>query len=286
MFNEKAELAKAQEALKNKYGGMTPQQLESQLSKGTPPLGSASPKAPPLQTKPSVPEAAKLSPEVQGHLEGAVKSEGVKMAFVDPSDSSNPFAQRLGGGKIATIDRDTGQVLIDPKALDEYVKDAPPAAKGLAVRSVVAEEKNHLHVEDADAIKFAKTKTAAERKIIEHRYGQTGMSDLMLGHEAINFELQRLARMTPHQVLTAARGEKWKLRTMQMLETVIQNIRRAIGTKMSVEGDAILAKIQENLEVGPHGQEQPRQGRHGRQSSCRKGRRQAGVHGRHVHPVR
>ena len=115
---------------------------------------------------------------------------------------------------------------------------------------MASEEKNHLHVEDADAMKFAKTKTEAERAIIEHRYGQKGMSDLMLGHEAINFELQRLARMTPHQVLTAARGEKWKLRTMQILETVIQNIRRAIGTKMSAEGDAILAKIQENLKLG------------------------------------
>ena len=192
----------------------------------------------------------KLSPEVQGHLNGVAKEMGLNFSLVDPSDESNPFAQRLQGGRIASIDRDTQQAVFDPKALEQYAKEAPPSQVGKLVRSVASEENNHLHVSDEDALAFAKTKTKAERAIIEDRYGQKGMSDLMFGHEAINFELHDLARMTPHQVLTETRAGRWKLQTLMALEKIIRNIRRAIGTKMSVEGDAILAKIRENLKLG------------------------------------
>jgi hypothetical protein len=202
----------------------------------------------------AVPEAQapipKLSPEVKNHLDEAVKDMGVKHVFADPSDPSNPFARNLGDS-IATIDRDNKQVVINPKALEEYIKTVPPAQRGLAVRSIVAEERNHLATSNDAAKAYWGTKTPAEKKIIQDRYGRAvGMNDTLWGHEAVNFELQRLARMTPHQVVSAARNEKWRLKSLAVLETIIRGIRATLGTKASKEGVAILDAIQKNIDLG------------------------------------
>jgi hypothetical protein len=209
-----------------------------------------SPKSPPLQTKPSVPEVPKLSPEAQGHLDDVSKELGAKVDLVSEAESGNPFASRLKGN-IATIDRNTGKVLVNPEQFESWLKEVPHNQRRLAVKSVIAEEQNHLATDDSAAKAYWSTLSGPEKKIIQNRYGQApNMNDTLWGHEAVNFELQRLARMTPHQVLAAARGEKWKLKSLAVLETTIRGIRKVLGTKASQEGLAILDQVQQNLRLG------------------------------------
>ena len=196
------------------------------------------------------PPVAKLSPEAQGHLDDVSKELGAKVDLVSEAESGNPFASRLKGN-IATIDRNTGKVLVNPEQFESWLKDVPHNQRRLAVKSVIAEEQNHLATDDSAAKAYWSTLSGPEKKIIQNRYGQApNMNDTLWGHEAVNFELQRLARMTPHQVLAAARGEKWKLKSLAVLETTIRGIRKVLGTKASQEGLAILDQVQQNLRLG------------------------------------
>lgn len=196
------------------------------------------------------PPVAKLSPEAQGHLDDVSKELGAKVDLVSEAESGNPFASRLKGN-IATIDRNTGKVLVNPEQFESWLKDVPHNQRRLAVKSVIAEEQNHLATDDSAAKAYWSTLSGPEKKIIQNRYGKAqNMNDTLWGHEAVNFELQRLARMTPHQVLAAARGEKWKLKSLAVLETTIRGIRKVLGTKASQEGLAILDQVQQNLRLG------------------------------------
>lgn len=197
-------------------------------------------------------EAQKLEPEVQNHVNGAAEKLGVKVKLTAPDDPNNPFSKSKDSN-MASIDRKTGEVLINKDAFMKWYKDVPPEKRQQAVDSVIAEERNHLATDDAAADAYWHTKTAVEKKIIKDRYSggeEAGMNDTMWGHEAINFEMQRLARMTPHQIVTAAKGEGWKLKSLMVLETAIRGIRKALGTKASKEGSAILDKIQEGINHG------------------------------------
>lgn len=196
------------------------------------------------------PEPPKLSPEAQGHLDSVAKEMGANVELVSDTESGNPFASRLRGN-IATIDRNTGKVLVNPEQFESWLKEVPSNQRRLAVKSVIAEEQNHLATDDSAAKAYWGTLSGPEKKIIQNRYGKVpNMNDTLWGHEAVNFELQRLARMTPHQVLSAAKGEKWKLKSLAVLETTIRGIRKALGTKASQEGLGILDQVQKNLSLG------------------------------------
>ena len=194
---------------------------------------------------------AKMVPAIKGHVDEAAKDMGKKWKLADGNDPNNPFAKGKGH-QIATIDRETGEVVINPTALERYVKGLSDSDTRKVVRSVMGEEEDHLAVDDASAKAFWGTKTALEKKIIKDRYSagdETGMNDTLWGHEALSFEMRRLARMEPHQIITASKSEQWKLKSLMVLETTIRGIRKALGTKASKEGAAILDKMQHNVEV-------------------------------------
>jgi hypothetical protein len=94
-----------------------------------------------------------------------------------------------------------------------------------------------------------------------NRYRYTGswrsigrFSDTDLGHEALRFRMQQLARLTPREIVETVGKEKWKLKTITALEGVIRSIRESL----SGEGwKPLLNHLQENLGIAKNAVETP-----------------------------
>ena len=228
-FNPKwQELQQQFEKLRNKYNGNPPKQL----------------------LKPVVPA---LSPEDQAHLDAERGTVSHPVEVVHEADTGNPFAKRLKG-RIATIDRVTGKILINAQEFSDFLKDVPKNLRGLATRSVLAQEQNHLATDPAAAKAYWNSLTKYQQRIFKRIYSGgeelPEMNDTMWGFEATSYAMNRLAKMTPHELLMYSGKEKWKLKSLFILETAINGIRKALGTKSSREGTAILDAIQKNINLG------------------------------------
>lgn len=177
----------------------------------------------------------------------------------EPSSSEDPFATRAAG-QFMGINRAKGTVEIYPQAFGEWLATVPAGRRNLAVRSRLAEEALHLRVNDADAQAYWDGATAFEKAALRRKYtgnwkgvnpanGQP-ISDVLLGHEALRYRLQQLARMTPSEVAESAFKERLTIRTLDALESVIRNLRKAFGTKASREQGAILNRLETNVAAG------------------------------------
>src|SRR6185437_15735714 len=116
--------------------------------------------------------------------------------------SGQPWADQ-----ISTIDRKTGRIVLNAKQFNEWIKSVPEGQRPEAIRSLLSEEQIHLSVDDAAAGKYWNDLTAAEKAIERRRYtgkwGGVGLNDTLMGHEAVRFRMQQLARMTPREVAEA-----------------------------------------------------------------------------------
>ncbi len=207
---------------------------------------------------------AELSPEDQAHLDAERGTVQHPVEVANLSDPSNPFARNKDSESgIATIVRPKmgpdgklipGKILINPKAFSAEMAATAPKDRALKTRSILAQEQNHLATPDAAAKTYWSNLTAAEKKIFKHIYSGgveiPGMNDELWGQEALSYTLNDLAKMTQHEMLSATRGERFKLKTLFILNTAIRGIRETLGTKASKENLAILGAIQENINLG------------------------------------
>ena len=69
-----------------------------------------------------------LSPEDQAHIDAERGNVSAPVELVSETDTGNPFAQHVKG-KIATIDRKNGRILINPTEFTDWLKDIPQAMK-------------------------------------------------------------------------------------------------------------------------------------------------------------
>lgn len=188
-----------------------------------------------------------LSAEEQAYLDAERAGISAPVEVTETLPDNAPFA-----GRVATIDRPTGRILINPGEFRDWLGRVPAERRAQAVRSLLGEEQIHLGVDDASASGFWDTLTRSEKLINQRRYtgkwgGVPEVDALNMGHEALRFRLQQLARMTPREIVESAGREHWTVQSLTALETAIRTIRESLGTKASKEGRAILDRMQENL---------------------------------------
>lgn len=202
------------------------------------------------QTPPVVKEAQlSLTNEEQAFLDAERKALDVPVEVeTQPLSGNEPFA-----GQIATIDRARGVIRINPQEFSAWLKSVPEGNRAQAVRSLLAEEKIHLGVDDNSATAYWQGLTSLEKAIERRRYtgkwGGIGLDETMMGHEAVRFRLQQLARMEPREIAEATRINKIGLKAITALEDAVRTIREAFGTNASKEQLSILNRLQENLNV-------------------------------------
>lgn len=146
----------------------------------------------------------------------------------------DPFA-----GGFMRARRGKGVIEIAPKQFSEWLnKDLAglsTAQKQLAIRSRLAEERIHLAVDAAAARTFWSNLTGLEKRIFERIYIGPGerpahINDQMMGDEALRYRIQKLAGMTPSELVETAGREGWTLKSLAVIESAIRGARAALPT--------------------------------------------------------
>jgi hypothetical protein len=196
-----------------------------------------------------------LSPEDQKVLDEERKAIDTPVETVDELPEGDPFA-----GQVATINRKAGKILINSKNFKAWLKDIPPENRAEAVKTLLSEERIHLATTDAQALRYWNSLTEAEKAIVRRRYTGTWsgkktaggarveIDDVDFGHEALRSEMQKLARMNPREIAEAVKGERFTLKMITALESAIRFVRQTEATTASGRGQAILDRVQENLD--------------------------------------
>lgn len=201
------------------------------------------PQAAPVAQVPHVP----LTQDELAYIDAEREGLGVPIEVQETSLGGNePFA-----GQIATIDRQKGSIRINPQEFSAWLKQVPAANRTEAVKSLLGEEKIHLAVDDGSATAYWQDLTSIEKAIERRRYtgkwGGVGLDDTMMGHEAVRFRLQQLARMTPREIADANWKSRIGMKAITTLEDTVRSLRQTFGTKASLEQLAILDRLQENI---------------------------------------
>ena len=189
-----------------------------------------------------------LEPADQKAFDYEIKKVKTPIRYTDPTDESNPFHHDT----VATIDRKTGQVVINKRLLKWHLDNIPRSQRHQAIKSVLDEEVTHLHTKDSHALAYWKTLHPWEQAIVKRIYSGGrevgGMNDTLWGHEALRMQRQRLTRMKLSEVASAAGREKWTLAGLQVIEASIRSTRRILGRRISRIQDAILKHTQRNID--------------------------------------
>lgn len=189
-----------------------------------------------------------LEPAHQELLDTAAKEGKHDVEFVTrPLEDNEPFARQ-----IATPDRKTGKILINPSELSKWLDSVPEANRKAAMRSLLGEEAIHLATADKDALSYHDAATGLERAAAQRIYGGKGgtsLSPLMLGHEMLRQRMQQLARMGVREAVEASGREKWTVKGLLLLNEVVGKARETLGTKASKEQRGILDRVQGNLDA-------------------------------------
>jgi hypothetical protein len=165
-----------------------------------------------------------------------------------------PFAKN----EVATINRETGTIVINPAEFKAALADLPPERRQSYVRSMLAEERNHLATTAEDADAYVGSMTGIERAMETRAYtgkwtragaaaAQRALTDRQMGYEAIRRRMQQMARMSPTEVAQAVGTEKIKMEALNVLQRMVSrtmetlprgNLRRAILEKVQGNLDA------------------------------------------------
>jgi hypothetical protein len=256
-------LREAVESARDELSGakVIPESMAKPLAKFQAGIEEAVPAASPAAYRGPVRE---MSPENKSILDENAKHLDVPVETYDGDalPPTHPYAYRLRRG-MATIDPPDpktgykGKVIIDNPSFDRWVGDLPESQKGKGTRSVLGEERIHLGAWGTRMDEDGKDITGKtywgflsnfEKRTFERVYRQgedVKLSENQLGHEAIRFRMQRMARMTPLEVIAATGKEKWKRAGLLELANIVGHIRRTI--KPNVEERAILDQIQSNV---------------------------------------
>jgi hypothetical protein len=130
------------------------------------------------------------------------------------------------------------------------MEDVPPAKRAEAMNTILAHEDIHLRTAPEDATAYAGTLTALEKGIERRLYGDSKISDTNLGFEAIRRRMEQLAKMDTSETVSLVGKERWKLKSLEALNSTVRGIRESMGTKASKEGLAILDRVTGNIQAG------------------------------------
>ncbi len=188
-----------------------------------------------LQPKPEPPKlSASISAEDHAQLKKISDETGVGYRVEENlDDQKNPFAR--GGSKeghLATIDPKTGEIVINGPEFSKYADLAGSEKRKLVTTSVAMEEIRHLATDPASAGPYWQSLSKVQQYVAHQRYNRgdpRGMSPQMLGYEAINFDMARLAGETDHQILTSDYFDRMSLKSLKILDTVIRGIQTVLA---------------------------------------------------------
>lgn len=172
-----------------------------------------------------------------------------------------PKGQPFGPREVATINRETGKVVINPAEFSAALKDIPPEQRQSYVSSLIAEEQNHLATTPEDAKAYSEAMTglehAMERRAYTGRWTRAGaaeaagreLSDTDIGFEAIRRRMQQLSRMSPTEIEMTVGKERWKLKTLNVMQRIVSRTMESLPTKGAEARRAVLQRVQNNLNV-------------------------------------
>lgn len=201
-------------------------------------------------------EAVELAPERKAMVDEVAGELGVETKGIGGAGPDTPFS-----GMMSTINRDTGEILLNHEALNYALSRMPDAAKRRDyVQSLLSEEQTHLATPDSVAEKFAREATGLEKFIARRRYTKTfsgklegrELSEKNIGHEMLRMHMQKLRGMTPTEIAHSVATGKGALtaKTLVALERSIFEIRKAIGTKASKRQLDYLDEVAGNIRDG------------------------------------
>lgn len=195
----------------------------------------------------------------------AAKEAGQEMEAVDTitgrdaSGAERPFAAaflQAGGGN---------KIRVSWKAFHKWLENVPERLRPQAIKARIHEELVHNRVLNAlgenvqEAVgSYWNRLSSWEKAINRRRYlgsgnwrrGQ-GENPVLMGHEAIRFQLQRASQMTPSEFAESALGERVTLETLTVLEDAIrfarENLLRSEGAKANRAQLDMLSKMMENV---------------------------------------
>lgn len=189
-----------------------------------------------------------LEPTDQKAFDYEIKKVGTPIEYAEPDDPNNPYQ----ADQVATINRKTGSIVINPRILKWHLDNIPKSQRAMAIRSILAEEQIHLHTDDAAAHTYWKNLSPWEQAIAKRTYSGgreiAGMDDTLWGHEALRIRIQQLARMKTSEMAAVAGREKWTLKGLSILEHAIRGARAVLSFKKSRESNAILKRVQQNID--------------------------------------
>ena len=188
-----------------------------------------------------------LEPTDQKAFDYEIRKVGTPIEYAEPNDPNNPYQ----ADQVATINRKTGSIVINPRILKWHLDNIPKSQRAMAIRSILAEEQIHLHTDDAAAHTYWKNLSPWEQAIAKRTYSGgreiAGMDDTLWGHEALRIRIQQLARMKTSEMAAVAGREKWTLKGLSILEHAIRGARAVLSFKKSRESNAILKRVQQNI---------------------------------------
>jgi hypothetical protein len=207
----------------------------------TPPEGQT-PAQPPTAARPT--PATALHPEVQTLLDEVTSRTDHQVEIVKPDGSWKPL-------QIARPNRKTGKTEINADELNKHIlEDTPPEKRAEAMNTLLTHEYIHLRTSEEDANKYTGTLTALEKWSERKLYGDPNISDTNLGYEAIRRRIEQLSGLDTSETLSLIGKERWKLKSLEALNSTVRGIRESMGTKASKEGLAILDRVTGNIEAG------------------------------------
>lgn len=199
------------------------------------------------------PEAARKVADAATKTGHGIEVQPDDPEYQGPTEG-DPFAARAGS-RFMTINRKTGKIVIFAKPFQEWWNSLEPRVRDASLEARMAEESMHLATPHEGALNYYNNlswaEKALERKLYTGRFRRTeGITDTDIGFEAIRRRLQRLAGMDSSEVAQAVGLEKWSLKSLELLNDVIFDIRRAWDTHASQAQLAILDHVQANVNAG------------------------------------
>lgn len=236
------------------YQGASAQRLPTEAgSRNRPvPIPTQRPQA---ANVPQITDAEYLAAERQAIEEADKLGSPVQIVDTFTDEENAPFNNRF----IARAFKHG--IEINRAAFRQWLSETPPERRAEAVKSVMSEEHIHRHVNDADAKAYWDTLTGLEKAAETYQY--TGFRSLDranqelgvdlnptdLGHEAVRRRLQKLYRSTPTEVAESALKERWTLKTVDALSTLIRKARETMGTEAARRGEGIVMEAQRKLDL-------------------------------------
>lgn len=178
---------------------------------------------------------------------------------------SNPFSSRqrlekfLKSRAIATIDRVSGRIILNPRMIREVLDGLPSEDRKQAIDSIINEEKVHLHTSDKTALAYwkglGKLQQVISNKIYTGEWGGNpeGMkfSQTQLAHEALRRHIQHLNGMTPTEIAQYYDRGGMTVQALDTVDRAINSMRRTLsGLEGNAKQIAYLDEVQKNLQAG------------------------------------